>query len=119
MYSEPLNFVGNTRHTEFLIDFLTKFIANPEHRGKDPTVTEGDAVYIRHADRIWAESNIPPLCYHPCVIGRNIRVAMVEHQDANAALEPKARVVMKSTWEENLPLGSSPPSEDGCSQNSS
>jgi len=111
VYSEPLNFVRNTQHTEFLIDFLTKFIANPEHRGKDPTVTEGDAVYIRHADRIWAEQPIPLLCYRPCIIGRNIRVAVVKHQDANANSLPGPMLVMKSTWEENLPPESSPPSE--------
>ena len=38
VYSEPLNFVENTQHTQFLIDFLTWLITNPERRGRDPTV---------------------------------------------------------------------------------
>jgi hypothetical protein len=34
VYSEPLDFVENNQHTQFLIDFLTGFIANPERPWK-------------------------------------------------------------------------------------
>jgi hypothetical protein len=108
VYSEPLDFVKNNRHTQILVDFLTGFIANSEHRGKDPTVEKEDRVYIRHAGTTWAELPQNPLCYHPCLVGRNIRVALVQDQNAEF---PEGRMVMKSTWEEKLPLASSPPSE--------
>jgi hypothetical protein len=109
VYSEPLDFVKNNQHTQFLIDFLTGFIANPERRGRDLTVEkEEDRVYIRHAGTTWAELPNGPLCYRPCLIGRNIRVALVQDQDAKY---PVKRMVMKSTWEEKLPPASSPPSE--------
>jgi hypothetical protein len=109
VYSEPLYFVENIQHTQFLADFLAGFIANRESRGRDPNVTkEEDGVYIRHAGTTWAELPINPLCYRPCLIGRNIRVALVQDQGGKF---PERRVVMKSTWEENLPPASSPPSE--------
>src|SRR2546423_8734999 len=111
VYSEPLDFVKNNQHTQFLIDFLTGFIANPERRGRDPTVTveadEIDMVHIRHAETTWAELPKNPLCYRPCLIGRNIRVALVQDQGAKF---PKNKMVMKSTWEEKFPPASSPPS---------
>jgi hypothetical protein len=56
----------------------------------------------------WTESPNPPLYYRPCLIGRNIRVALVREQGAKF---PKNQMVMKSTWEEKLPPASSPPSE--------
>jgi hypothetical protein len=109
VYSEPLYFVGNTQHTQFLADFLTGFIANRESRGRDPTVTkEEDGVYICHAGTTWTELPNNLLCYRPCLVGRNIRVALVQDQGGKF---PESRVVMKSTWEENLPPASSPPSE--------
>jgi Fungal protein kinase len=109
VYSEPLYFVENIQHTRFLADFLVGFIATRESRGRDPNVTkEEDGVYIRHAGTTWAELPINPLCYRPCLIGRNIRVALVQDQGGKF---PESRVVMKSTWEENLPPASSPPSE--------
>jgi hypothetical protein len=108
VYSEPLHFAKDIHHTQFLAEFLTGFIANPEHRGKNPTVEKEDKVYIRHAEKIWVELPNAPLCYRPCLIGRNIRVALVRDQCAEF---PEDRVVMKSTWEEILPSGSSPPSE--------
>jgi hypothetical protein len=109
-YSEPLDFVKNNQHAQFLVDFLTGFIANPERRGRDLTVTvdELDTVLIRHAETTWAELSKNPLCYRPCLVGRNIRVAQVLDQGAKY---PKDTVVMKSTWEEKLPPESSPPSE--------
>jgi hypothetical protein len=109
VYSEPLYFVENIQHTQFLADFLTGFIANPERRGRDPTVEkEEDGVYIRHAETTWAELPNSPLCYRPCLVGRNIRVALMQDQGAKF---PENRMVMKSTWEEKLPPASSPPSE--------
>jgi hypothetical protein len=109
VYSEPLDFVKNDQQTQFLINFLTGFIANPEDRGRDPTVKKEDRVYIRHAETIWAELPNGRLYYRPCLVGRNIRVAQVEEQ-GNKFL-PKTMMVMKSTWEEKLPPVSSPPSE--------
>jgi hypothetical protein len=109
VYSEPLNFVKNIQHTQFLAGFLTGFIANPERRGRDPTVEKTDRVYIRHAKTIWAELPNSQLCYRPCLVGRNIRVAQVQEQDAK--IFPKNKMIMKSTWEERLPDTSSPPSE--------
>jgi hypothetical protein len=114
VYSEPLYFVENTQHTQFLADFLTRFIANPGRRGRDPTVEEVetveevDRVHIRHAETTWAELPNGLLCYRPCLVGRNIRVARVQDQGAKF---PENRMVMKSTWEERLPPVSSPPSE--------
>jgi Fungal protein kinase len=109
VYSEPLSFVENAHHAQFLADFLTGFIANRERRGRDPNITkEEDKVYIRHAGTIWTEPSNNPLCYRPCLVGRNIRVALVQDKDNKF---PESRVVMKSTWEEKLPQASSPPSE--------
>jgi hypothetical protein len=108
VYSEPLYFAKDILHTQFLEEFLTWFIANSEHRGKNPTVEKADRVYIRHAGKIWVEAPTAPLCYRPCLIGRNIRVALVRDQ---AVKFPDDKVVMKSTWEERLPQASSPPSE--------
>jgi hypothetical protein len=108
VYSEPLYFAENIQHTQFLADFLTGFIANPGRRGRDPTVEKEDRVYIRHAETTWAELPTAPLCYRPCLIGRNIRVVLVRDQGAKF---PENRMVMKSTWEERLPPASLPPSE--------
>jgi hypothetical protein len=108
MYSEPLDFVKNNQHTRFLIDFLTGFIANQERRGRDPTVDELDRVYIHHAETTWAEPPKNPLCYRPCLIGRNIRVALVRDLGSKFS---ENNMVMKSIWEEKLPPASSPPSE--------
>jgi hypothetical protein len=50
------DFVKHVQHTQFLIDFLSDFIAEPEHRRRDPTVEKADdRVYIRHAGKVWAE----------------------------------------------------------------
>jgi hypothetical protein len=108
VYSEPLYFVENIQHTQFLADFLTGFIANPGHRGRDPTVKKVDRIHIHHAETTWAELPNGLLCYRPCLIGRNIRVALMQDQGAKF---PENRMVMKSTWEEKLPPASSPPSE--------
>jgi hypothetical protein len=110
VYSEPLDFVNNNQHTQFLIDFLTGFITSPERRGRDPTVIveELNRIHIRHADTIWAKLPKSPLCHRPYLIERNIRVAQVQEQGAKF---PKEKMVMKSTWEERLPPISSPPSE--------
>src|SRR5205814_5908583 len=106
---EPLYFAENIQHTQFLIEFLSAFIANPECRGQDPTVRKANnEVYIRHAGKTWLELPNNLLWHRPCIIGRNIRVAMVEHQGTRF---PERRVVMKSTWEEILPPESSPPPE--------
>jgi len=108
-YSKPLDFVKNAKHTQFLIEFLSGFIAEPEHRGKDPTVEkEGSRVYIRHAGERWLEFCNRPLWYRPSLVGRNIRVARVEQEGSKF---PEKRVVMKSTWEEKLPQKPSPPPE--------
>ena len=49
LYSEPLCFVDNSEHAQFLIDFLLGFIANLGRCGRDPTVEKKDnKVYIRH-----------------------------------------------------------------------
>jgi hypothetical protein len=72
-------------------------------------VDESDGVNIRHAGTTWAELPKRPLCYRPCLIGRHIRVAQV--QDQEGKFSSKKKTVMKSTWEEELPPASSPPSE--------
>jgi hypothetical protein len=109
VYSEPLDFVKNNQHTQFLVDFLTWFIANPKRRGMDPTFQKKKGrVHIRHAGTTWVESPNPPLCYRPCLIGRHIRVALVLEQGAKSS---GTWMVMKSTWEEKLSPASSPPSE--------
>jgi hypothetical protein len=111
VYSEPLDFVKNNQHTQFLVDFLTGFIANPECRGRDPTVTVDELdnrIHIRHAGTTWTEPPIPPLCYRPCLVGRHIRGVQVQEQGTKF---PTNTMVMKSAWEENLPPASSPPSE--------
>jgi hypothetical protein len=108
VYSEPLYFAKNTHHTQFLADFLTRFIANPGRRGRDPTVGKGDRIHIRHAETTWIEALNGQLCYRPCLIGRDIRVALVREHGAKF---PKNKMVMKSTWEEKLSPASSPPSE--------
>jgi hypothetical protein len=117
VYSEPLDFVTNDQHAQTLAKFLTLFITNPKRRGGDPTVERrvGDPtvekegrVHIRHAEETWVEAPSRPLCYRPCLVGRNIRVAQVRKEDARF---PGYTMVMKSTWEEKLPLASSPPSE--------
>jgi hypothetical protein len=108
VYSEPLNFVDNTQHAQFLAVFLTGFIANPERRGRDLTVGKSDKVYICHAETIWAELPVNLLCYRPCLIGRHIRVALVREEGDKF---PNKKMIMKSTWEEQLPPASSPPSE--------
>ena len=101
-YSERLYFAENAQHTQFLIDFLLGFIAEPEHHGKDLTVTKvNDWVCIQHAGKSWAK--LSELWYHPCLIGRYIRISLVEHQSN--------KVVMKSTWGEKLPEEASPPHE--------
>jgi hypothetical protein len=108
VYSEPLHFVDNNQHTQFLADFLTGFIANPERRGMDPTVEKADRVHIiHHAGTTWAELLNIPLCYRSSLVGRHVRVARVEDLDAKF---PKTRMIMKSTWEEKLPPESPPPS---------
>src|SRR3954453_3503487 len=87
----------------------TKRIAS--HSGlikQGTTVEKEDRVYIRHAGTTWAELPQKPLCYRPCLVGRNIRVALVQDQNAKFS---EGRMVMKSTWEEKLPPASSPPSE--------
>jgi hypothetical protein len=109
MYSEPLHFVDNSEHTQYLIDFLSGFIANPGRRGLDPTVEKKDnKVYIRHAGKRWFELPQGLLWYRPTLVGRHIRVAMVEPEEGKF---PDHRVVMKSTWEEKIPPESSPPPE--------
>ena len=107
-YSEPLYFVENSQHTRFLIEFLSGFIAEPDHRGRDPTIEKEDSkVYIRHAGERWLELSKGPLCYRPCVVGRNIRVVRVKQEGSKF---PEKKVVMKSTWEEK-PQKPSPPPE--------
>ncbi|KIX09147.1 uncharacterized protein Z518_00225 [Rhinocladiella mackenziei CBS 650.93] len=107
VYSEPLYFGKNIEHARFLGEFLTGFIANPGLRGRDPTVDQVDGVQVYHAGKLWTELPNGRLCYRPCLVGRNVRVALVEEQAAKFPM----MMVMKSTWEEKLPLGSSPPSE--------
>jgi len=109
MYSEPLCFVDNSEHTQFLISFLSGFIANPGRRGRDPTVEKKDnKVYIRHAGKRWFELPQGLLWYRPSLVGRHIRVALVKPEEGEF---PDHRVVMKSTWEEKIPPESSPPPE--------
>jgi hypothetical protein len=108
-YSEPLDFMKNPQHTQFLMDFLADSIAEPEHRGRDPTVTvdpkEG-RTFIQHAELKWAEVSEGLLCYRPSLVGRNIRVARVELVDS-----PDNEWVMKNAWEEKLQRPSPPPEE--------
>ena len=107
-YSEPLDFVANPQHTQFLADFLADFIAEPEHRGGDPTVTvDRKAIFIEHAGLEWAEASDGLLCYRPCVFGRHIRVARVQPVDS-----PEDKWVMKNAWEEKLENSSPPPEEE-------
>jgi hypothetical protein len=109
VYSEPLHFVNNSEHTQFLIDFLSGFIESPKYRGRDPTVENKDNnVYIHHAGIRWLELPKSLLWYRPSLVGRHIRVALVEPQEARF---PEDKVVMKSTWEEKLHPESKPPSE--------
>ena len=114
VYSEPLYFVDNSEHTQFLGDFFSGFIANPGCRGRDPTVEEkrteeGNNVYIHYAGEKWHELPNGLLWYRPNLIGRHIRVAWVESQPPAELSE--RRFVMKSTWEEKLPP-ESPPSPE-------
>jgi len=107
-YSEPLDFVKNPQHTQFLADFVADFIAEPEHRGRDPTVTvDRKARFIEHAGMKWAEASDGLLCYRPCVFGRHIRVARVHPVDS-----PEEKWVMKNAWEEKLENPSPPPEEE-------
>ena len=110
VYSQPLNFAKNPQHAQVLVNFLTWFIANPERRGRDPTMTvdQSGRVCIRHAEAIWIELPNNPLCCRPCLVGRNIRVAQVHNKSDKFS---KNKMVMKSTWEEKLPPETSPPSE--------
>lgn len=114
VYSEPLYFAKIDQHTQYLMHFLSGFIAKPEYGGKDPTVEQEEgSVYIQHAGKSWRELSGGLLWYRPCLIGRHIRVAivkerlMVEKQDGKYPL----KLVMKSTWEEKLPQEPSPPPE--------
>jgi Fungal protein kinase len=106
MYSEPLCFVNNGKHTQFLIDFLSGFIANPEHRGRDPTVEK--KVYIQHVGKRWFKLPQGLLWYRPSLVGRHIGVALVKPEEGEF---PDRRVVRKSTRKEKTPPKSSPPPE--------
>ncbi|KIX01031.1 uncharacterized protein Z518_10097 [Rhinocladiella mackenziei CBS 650.93] len=108
-YSEPLDFVKNPQHTQFLTDFLADFIAEPEHRGRDPHVTahgKDGSIFIEHAGIKWAEVFDGLLCYRPRVFKRNLRVSRVHPIDF-----PEDKWVMKNTWEEILE-NPSPPAEE-------
>jgi hypothetical protein len=103
VYSEPLDFKF-PEHTEFLANFLSDFVTKPELRGRDPTVEEDNGNFrISHAGKLWRELPDGLLCYRPCVVGRSIRVSLVDHDGE--------MFVMKSVWEEKLPAGASPPAE--------
>ena len=109
-YSEPLDFVNNPQHTHFLADFLANFIAEPDHRGRDPTVTvdsQSGQAFIQHAGMMWTELPDGLLCHRPCVIGRNVRVARVQLTDS-----PEDDWVMKNTWEEQIQNSAPPPEEE-------
>jgi len=111
-YSEPLHFVTDNKHTQYLIHFLSGFIAKPEYRGKDPTAQQEDGrVIIQHAGKMWRELPVGQLYYRPCLIGRHIRVAMVREIPREQDDTLPSKLVMKSTWEEKLPLEPSPPPE--------
>jgi hypothetical protein len=103
-YSEALNF-ETFRHAEVLASFLSAFITRPDLRGSDPTVCQVDQdLQILHGGKWWTEHlQDGPLWYRPCVVGRNIRVALVSFEGEV--------LVMKSVWEEKLPEGATPPAE--------
>jgi len=109
-YSEPLNFVQNDQHAQFLADFLADFIAEPERRGRDLTVavdTQVGQTFIQHAGKMWIETPDDLLFYRPCVFGRNVRVAKVQLVDS-----PENKWVMKNAWEEKILQNPSPPPEE-------
>ncbi|KIX02535.1 uncharacterized protein Z518_08476 [Rhinocladiella mackenziei CBS 650.93] len=109
-YSEPLDFVENSQHTRFLADFLADFIAEPEHRGRDPHVTthrQDGSIFIEYAGIKWAEATDSLLCYRPCVFGRHLRVTRVQPADS-----PNDKWVMKDAWEEKPEHQSPPPEEE-------
>ncbi|KIX01217.1 uncharacterized protein Z518_08942 [Rhinocladiella mackenziei CBS 650.93] len=109
-YSEPLDFVKNSQHTQFLADFLADFIAEPEHRGRDPHVTarqQDGSIFIEYAGIKWAEATDSLLCYRPCVLGRHLRVTRV-----HPAGSPNDKWVMKDAWEEKSEHQSPPPEEE-------
>ena len=106
VYSEPLDFL-NIQHARFLKDFLSGFIADPQCRGRYPSVKKvGQYIHIHHAEKWWKELPDGLLCYRPSLIGRNIRVSYVERKVARNEVE---RLVMKSTCEEEVPPSSPPP----------
>jgi hypothetical protein len=139
-YSEPLNFGANPQHSKFLMDFLEDFIGEPEHCGRDPTITaEAGKTCIQHAGTKWAEVSDGLLCYRPSIIGRNVRVARVvlvgsESKDPEETGEAETsgemekikqtgemedmeetretEWVMKNAWEEMLQTPSPPPPEE-------
>ncbi|KIX08775.1 uncharacterized protein Z518_03432 [Rhinocladiella mackenziei CBS 650.93] len=109
-YSEPLDFVKKPQHTQFLADFLADFIANPEHRGRDPHVTahqKDGSIFIEYAGIKWTEAPNSLLRYRPCVFGRHLRVTRVHPVDS-----PNDKWVMKDAWEEELEHPSPPPEEE-------
>ncbi|KIW99755.1 uncharacterized protein Z518_10683 [Rhinocladiella mackenziei CBS 650.93] len=109
-YSEPLDFVKKPQHTQFLADFLADFIANPEHRGRDPHITahqKDGSIFIEYAGIKWTEAPNSLLCYRPCVFGRHLRVTRVHPVDS-----PNDKWVMKDAWEEKLEHPSPPPEEE-------
>ena len=119
-YSEPLDFRVNPQHNKFLMDFLEDFIAEPEHRGRDPTITvEAGKTCIQHAGMKWAEVSDGLLCYRPSITGRNVRVARVvlvdfESEGPEETGEEMGEIkwVMKNAWEEKLQIPSPPPEEE-------
>ncbi|KIX05596.1 uncharacterized protein Z518_06468 [Rhinocladiella mackenziei CBS 650.93] len=109
-YSEPLDFVENLQHTQFLADFLADLIAEPEYRGRDPHITahrNDGSIFIEHAGIKWAEVFDGLLCYRPCVFTRHLRVTRVHPIDF-----PEDKWVMKNSWEEMLKNPSPPPEEE-------
>ncbi|KIX09839.1 uncharacterized protein Z518_00920 [Rhinocladiella mackenziei CBS 650.93] len=109
-YSEPLDFVKKPEHTQFLADFLADFIAEPEHRGRDPHVTahqQDGSIFIEYAGITWTEVPDSLLCYRPCVFGRHLRVTRVHPADS-----PNDKWVMKDAWEEKVEHPSPPPEEE-------
>ncbi|RMZ85508.1 hypothetical protein DV736_g6573, partial [Chaetothyriales sp. CBS 134916] len=114
-YSEPLDFSANSEHNNYLMDFLHNFIAHPEHRGQDPTVTiKAGRTYIQYCGTRWIE--LPEKRYHrPSVTGRNVMVVRVKRAGpAGEELDDceGTEWVMKLSWEEILKNSSPPPEQE-------
>ncbi|OCL09557.1 hypothetical protein AOQ84DRAFT_375730 [Glonium stellatum] len=120
--SSPLLIMQERSHTILLQEFLTAFIAQPDHRGQNLDARERDGD-IYFAQSWWHEIDV--LYYKPLIHSRHVRVAVVEptkdlastNQGQKSSSESDAvelsasGVVMKTSWEYIPPVGAPPSTE--------